>query len=307
MKEQYRKQVALLIQTLPYIAKEHIFALKGGTAINLFYRDMPRLSVDIDLTYNGFEARSEAILAIDQGLERIKTDLNKRGMVVHTQGNPGNLKLIVTNKDSSIKIEPNYTIHGYVYAPVVMSVRPVVETIFSWAEIHVGSPPDVWGGKICAALDRQHPRDLFDVEELIGENNIDQQITTGFIAMLLSHNRPIHELIDPIIKNQKPVFDKEFLGMTDSPYSYDNHCENIKKLIWLVQKSLIHYQSFLHDFISLSKEIDDAIIPNASRLPAIQWKQKNLMHLKDTNIEKYEKQLISLDELFDKMVKLKHH
>lgn len=301
MKEQYRKQVALLIQTLPYIAKEHIFALKGGTAINLFYRDMPRLSVDIDLTYTGFEARSEAILAIDQGLERIKTDLNKSGMVVHTQGNPGNLKLIVTNKDSSIKIEPNYTIRGYVYVPFVMSVRPVVETTFSWAEILVGSPPDVWGGKICAALDRQHPRDLFDVEELIGENSINKKITTGFVAMLLSHNKPIHELIDPIIKNQKIVFDKEFLGMTDRPYSYDNHCENIKKLIRLVQEALIPYQSFLHDFITLSKEIYDAIIPNWSRLPAIQWKQKNLMHLKDTNIEKYEKQLISLDDLFEKM------
>ncbi len=307
MKEQYRNQVALLIQTLPYIAKEHIFALKGGTAINLFYRDMPRLSVDIDLTYTGFEARSEAILAIDQGLERIKSDINKSGIVVHAQGNPGNLKLIVTNKDSSIKIEPNYTIRGYVYAPVVMSVRPVVETTFSWAEISLASPPDVWGGKICAALDRQHPRDLFDIEELFEKNSFNEKITTGFVAMLLSHNKPIHELIDPIIKNQKTVFDKEFLGMTDRPYSYDDHCGNMEKLIRLVQNSLIPYQSFLHDFISLSKEVDENIIPNGSRLPAIQWKQKNLMHLKETNIKKYEKQLNSVDDLFNKIVKLKQH
>jgi len=49
--ERYRKQVALLIQTIPAVPDEKDFALKGGTAINLFVRDMPRLSVDIDLTY----------------------------------------------------------------------------------------------------------------------------------------------------------------------------------------------------------------------------------------------------------------
>ena len=46
----YKAQVDLLLQILPHIAKEEIFALKGGTAINLFVRDMPRLSIDIDLT-----------------------------------------------------------------------------------------------------------------------------------------------------------------------------------------------------------------------------------------------------------------
>jgi len=50
-RERYMRQVALLVRTLPYIARHEAFALKGGTAINLFYRDMPRLSVDIDLTY----------------------------------------------------------------------------------------------------------------------------------------------------------------------------------------------------------------------------------------------------------------
>lgn len=49
--ESYRKQVSLLIKIVPLVAKEAVFALKGGTAINLFLRNMPRLSVDIDLTY----------------------------------------------------------------------------------------------------------------------------------------------------------------------------------------------------------------------------------------------------------------
>ncbi|NOX86110.1 MAG: nucleotidyl transferase AbiEii/AbiGii toxin family protein, partial [Chlorobi bacterium] len=53
----YLAQVDLLLQIMPYVAKEEIFALKGGTAINLFVRDMPRLSVDMDLTYLPFDTR----------------------------------------------------------------------------------------------------------------------------------------------------------------------------------------------------------------------------------------------------------
>ena len=49
--EMYRRQAALLVRTIPLVDEERCFALKGGTAINLFVRDMPRLSVDIDLTY----------------------------------------------------------------------------------------------------------------------------------------------------------------------------------------------------------------------------------------------------------------
>jgi predicted nucleotidyltransferase component of viral defense system len=47
----YYKQVELMLKIIPLVAAERCFALKGGTAINLFVRDMPRFSVDIDLTY----------------------------------------------------------------------------------------------------------------------------------------------------------------------------------------------------------------------------------------------------------------
>ena len=50
-RERYADQVQLLVRLLPIVADERDFALKGGTAINLFYRDLPRLSVDTDLTY----------------------------------------------------------------------------------------------------------------------------------------------------------------------------------------------------------------------------------------------------------------
>lgn len=62
----YFKQAQLLIQVLPLVFEKGVFALKGGTAINLFIRNMPRLSVDIDLVYLGNEARQEDLL---QGLD----------------------------------------------------------------------------------------------------------------------------------------------------------------------------------------------------------------------------------------------
>ena len=70
-REDYAAQVALLVRILPYVAKEEIFALKGGTAINLFYRDLPRISVDIDLTYLPLKDRAESLVEINDAMDRI--------------------------------------------------------------------------------------------------------------------------------------------------------------------------------------------------------------------------------------------
>jgi len=70
-RERYAAQVSLLVRPLPFIAPEEAFALKGGTAINLFYRDMPRLSIDIDLSYLPVRDRAESLADIDETLDRI--------------------------------------------------------------------------------------------------------------------------------------------------------------------------------------------------------------------------------------------
>ncbi|WP_292617854.1 nucleotidyl transferase AbiEii/AbiGii toxin family protein [Mesorhizobium sp.] len=86
------RQVQLLVRTLPYIARHEEFALKGGTAINLFYRDMPRLSVDIDLTYVPIVDRETTLKGIDTTLERLREDLlrNLRGVSVQRIAGGGN-------------------------------------------------------------------------------------------------------------------------------------------------------------------------------------------------------------------------
>lgn len=77
MEEIYRKQVELLIRCLPEVQKQNCFALKGGTAINLFIRDMPRLSVDIDLVYIPIEPRAETLTNIEDALNKMANDIEK--------------------------------------------------------------------------------------------------------------------------------------------------------------------------------------------------------------------------------------
>ena len=75
--EVYRKQAALVVRALPEVAREDCFALKGGTGINLFIRDMPRLSVDIDLTYLPVQGREQSLAAIDAAMRRIEQGIKK--------------------------------------------------------------------------------------------------------------------------------------------------------------------------------------------------------------------------------------
>ncbi|MBX3737982.1 MAG: nucleotidyl transferase AbiEii/AbiGii toxin family protein [Candidatus Didemnitutus sp.] len=67
------RQADLLVQVVPFVNAEACFALKGGTAINFFVRDFPRLSVDIDLVYLALEDRPTTLRGIDAALQRIAT------------------------------------------------------------------------------------------------------------------------------------------------------------------------------------------------------------------------------------------
>jgi len=73
----YLYQADLLLHVIPHISTEKTLALKGGTAINLFLRNMPRLSVDIDLTYLPFDDRERALTLISELLGRIRERITK--------------------------------------------------------------------------------------------------------------------------------------------------------------------------------------------------------------------------------------
>lgn len=75
IRPQYQDQVKLLLDILPFVAEEPCFALKGGTAINLFEWDLPRLSVDIDLTYLPTQGREDALASISEALAVLRRGL----------------------------------------------------------------------------------------------------------------------------------------------------------------------------------------------------------------------------------------
>lgn len=298
MDEKYLNQVNLVVSTLQHVSKEDCFALKGGTAINLFYNNLSRLSVDIDLTYLGFEVRDDAYKNINLALERIAKSLNTTGYKATIQGNNIEKKIICSNSEATIKIEPNYIIRGYVHKPEIMITCEAVEDQFGFAEIQIISKPELYGGKICAALDRQHPRDLFDINEYFIKNDFDYELTKGFIAMLLSHDKPLHEILKPNIKDQTEIFEKQFIGMTDSDFTYQNHIETLTRLIKSVRNNIWQYKDLLLDFVSLKVNLEDFNIPNLDKLPAIKWKIYNLKKLQSSNLEKFKEQYMLLKEYF---------
>lgn len=293
----YEEQTRLLVRVLPEVAKEECFALKGGTAINLFYRNLPRVSIDIDLTYINFDDRNTAISNIEDAMNRICTNINKLGINAVIRGTDSK-KIYCSDNFITIKIEPNYTIRGYAYEPQLMRICEKAEDDFGFAKIKVISKQELYGGKICAALDRQHPRDLFDVKELLDSNELTDDIVKGFVILLLGAGRPLHEMLNPNIIDQSQVFQNEFYGMSDKEFTYDNHIETLKTLIYTVNSNIkTNYKDFLLDFVRLEHDFSDVDIPNLDKLPAIKWKIRNLEKLRDSNISKFDEQFENLQNI----------
>jgi predicted nucleotidyltransferase component of viral defense system len=294
--QKYHEQVRLLIAVLPHIAKENCFALKGGTAINMFVRDMPRLSVDIDLQYINFDDRETAFANINDALARIVNSLRITGINAIIRKDADNIcKIICSNDIASIKIEPNYVIRGCITTPQLMQNVPQVQELYGFAAIKILSFGELYGGKICAALDRQHPRDLFDVRCLLNNEGITHDVKNGFIVSLLSHNRPPHEILKPNIQNQEMVFIKEFSGMTDSSFSYEDHLDTLNRLISQINAVLSDRdKEFLVSFFSANPSWNLINIDKLNELPAIKWKMKNLELLREKDKKKYDAQIDSL-------------
>jgi len=127
--EVFEAQVVLLVRVLPHVATETCFALKGGTAINLFVRDLPRLSVDIDLVYLPIEDRETPLTGIRSALGRIAQKIRKAipDSVVTDSANAGGTLVLVRQRNAQIKIEVTPVLRGTVHPVELRTVRPIVE------------------------------------------------------------------------------------------------------------------------------------------------------------------------------------
>lgn len=301
MKEAYRKQVSLLLDILPEVAKEEAFALHGGTAINLFCLNMHRLSVDIDLTYVPISANRDTDLQnIRTALERIKERLRKQIPAVRFSDPiraDEELKLICATPEAMVKIEVNQINRGVIAGTeLVVLCDKAQETFDKFCEVRMVSQGQVWGGKINAALDRQHPRDLFDVRNLMNEVGYSDEIKEGFLFFLLCGKRPIHELLKPHAVDQSAVFESQFSGMTDDSFGYDEYENTRELLIKTVNESLTpEDKKFLLAFF---KGEPDWTKIDYSKFPAIKWKLLNINKLKESNPKKHKEQMEIIEHFF---------
>lgn len=283
--EAYRAQVRLLVRILPLVAEEPAFALKGGTAINLFIRDLPRLSVDIDLTYLPVRDRTASLEDIDTAMRRIAARVEAavprgRAQLVPLFREGAVTKVLVAADGVQIKIEVTPVTRGCVYAPELRAVTERVEERFGYAEVPIVSFPDLYAGKSVAALDRQHPRDLFDVRDLLANEGISDELRRAFIVYMLSHNRPMAEVLAPKRKDLQQEFESGFSGMTEEPVTLEALYEAREALIAEVVGAMpADHRRFLLSF--KSGEPDWALlgVAGAAELPAVRWKIDNLARL----------------------------
>ncbi|GAK28938.1 nucleotidyl transferase AbiEii/AbiGii toxin family protein [Serratia liquefaciens] len=275
----YYRQVALLLSALPVVASERCFALKGGTAINLFVCQFPRLSVDIDLAYIPLENRDVALPNVRAALARIAEVLQQQaGVSAVLQDNRADeMRIVVSSQEAQIKIEVSPVTRGTLYPPEERDVVEAVEDEFGFATLQIVSLADLYGGKLCAALDRQHPRDFYDVKMLLETGGIDRHIFNGFITYLLGHPRPLSEVLNPRWKDISELYANEFNGMTFDAVTLEelNAIPNLMVAALKAQFTRRDYD-FLMAFKSGQPDWSLAPEEQVQHLPAVKWKLQNI-------------------------------
>lgn len=296
----FYRQADLLLRILPDVLAEEVFALKGGTAINFFVRDLPRLSVDIDLAYLPLKDRDRSLAEIDEALRRIAERIGRkqRGAKVTariSRASSLRVGLLVYHHDAMVKIEPNTVMRGSVYPVEIRTLAQAAANLFEMKiESRTLSLADLYGGKICAALDRQHPRDIYDILTLLDSEGITDEIRKAFIVYLVCHPRPIFELLKPSLLDIRAIFEKEFIDMVREPVK----CENLEAARErLLEKLTVELTANERNFILSVKEgaprWDLIDLPGIEQLPALRWK---LINIRKMERKKHEQSLRRLEE-----------
>jgi hypothetical protein len=250
-------------------------------------------SIDIDLTYVPIADRESSFAEIGSKLVDIENRVKTVRSDIITSLQRKDLKLFISHNGALIKIEVNQINRGCISDPEIhILCENAQETFDAFCELRTVPNSQLFGGKIIAALDRQHPRDMFDIKYLLEEGGINDDIKPGFILCLLSSNRPIFELLNPLHKNQEQVFVNQFSGMTDEAFSYKDYEKTREVLISEIYE-LVNDQDkeFILNFKRLTP---DWTLYDLEDFPAIKWKLKNLENFKENNESGYK-------EAFDKL------
>jgi predicted nucleotidyltransferase component of viral defense system len=302
MDKAYADTVRLLLSIAPDVFANDIFAMKGGTAINLFVRDMPRLSVDIDVVYTPSQTpREQALQAIRHELDAIADRVARLGLTTHKIHSQAldDTKLLIDSAEAQVKVEVNVVFRGTVLPIERRPLNVKTANMFSVAmELPVLAPAELYGSKLVAAMDRQHPRDLFDVLQMFDSTGLSDAVVECFVVYLAGHNRPIHEVLFGNDKDIANEYHHHFAGMTVEAISLDQLLQTRARLREaLAQKLTAKHKQFL---ISLARAQPDWALlqcPHAAELPALRWKLVNLQTFRQRRPADFKKQAAMLETL----------
>lgn len=289
----YAQKVDLLLRIIPVISQEKSFAIHGGTAINLFEKEMLRYSIDIDITYIPLEDRETSIRNINQNLKAIGEKIErtlKGGKVSHREDI---CKLLCEYRGRQVKIEVNQTKRGVVCGEVVSKplCKKAQDKFQLYCEANIVPYQLLYGGKVAAALSRQHPRDLFDIKYMSKELS---EIKDGIIFCLLGSNRPISESIAPNLVDQQQSLKNQFAGMSELEFTYDDFEQTRDDLIRDTNQLFTEKdKSFLLSFESGNPEWSLGY-EMFKDYPSVQWKLYNIGKLRKINPQKLETEIEKL-------------
>lgn len=285
MNSVYKEQVRLLLRILPIIAREKDFAIHGGTAINLFMKDLPRYSVDIDLTYIPLKSRAESLKDIKNRLailgEKIKRAIPNINLI------PVPNKLLCRERSSTVKIEVNGIKRGIIDEVITMPLCERAQEEFQmYCKVNIVPVTQLYGGKIAAALSRQHLRDLFDYKYM---NMEFEEIKAGLIFNLLSSDKPILESLQPHRIDQKQALENQFQGMTTIPFSYKDYEQTRENLVAFVNDNLSTKDKGLLLSFEEGKPLwEDSEFAYFREYPSVQWKLLNIQKIQEKNPQKHQ-------------------
>ena len=290
----YAQKAELLLRLIPIVMEEDVFAVHGGSAINLFLKDLPRYSVDIDLTYIPLADRATSINDINLHLESICKKAKRAFKGMHIVSKLDTCKLLCEYQGRQVKVEVNQTKRGVVGGDVLtLPLSDKAQNEFSlYCEAKIVPLTLLYGGKIAAALSRQHPRDLFDVKYM------DLPLSDcreGLIFCLLGSDRPIHESLAPSFIDQREAMANQFDGMTDIPFTYDEFEATRSKLVDDVKALMTEAdRNFLISFESGQPLWEGYEFEYFKDYPSVQWKLHNLQKLAKQNPKKLQEEVNNL-------------
>jgi predicted nucleotidyltransferase component of viral defense system len=283
--ETFLKPSKLMVECLSVLKDDGIFALKGGTAINYFYHGMPRLSVDIDLSYIKINTRAEALEEMKEGLEIYKNDLDNKGFHTEFKGsvNEGNGKIFVSSNGVNIKIEPNYILRGTIYPTQMLRMVDEATKVFDiTSKVRTLDYREIFAGKMAAFLDRQNPRDIFDMGEFRKAGHHIEEIMDAVVIYIAQDDGMISHILDPILQDKETEFNNHFKGMTIEPVEYGRLVEIRKEILDEFHKSLKkEHGEFLVSIMENKPQWGLLPFQGIEELSGIKWKMQNIPKMKE--------------------------